>query len=133
MPDLECFYYPSLMDDGRLPGKYTRPEDFKRFLKDVVARSMDCKDDEGELIVHTTRQIKILHFEPYADPDFTDWMVLIIEAYDWPDRMLNIDERLGAIVEEVGAVLRTPADTVAASFRQLARPTRTQRTTWVRR
>lgn len=85
-------------------------------LKEIVAKRMDCFDDAGNWIEHDPlTQIDLLTFKAY-DFGCTKDAVIQIVAYDWPDRMDNIGERLKGIAEDIAAMLPVKRGPVAASF-----------------
>ena len=114
MPDVAFFYEDKLVEDGLFPyGK--KPEELRERLKPEITKQMDCRDASGRFIVHTPEQITFVSFEPL--PDSGDKMVVMqIFAYDWPDRMRNIDKRLKEIGFKIQALLALPAHTVDISF-----------------
>jgi len=114
VPDVHFWYSQSLFQD-------TPHYLIKRELQATVATYMDCFDEEGNWIEHDPHsQIDILTFATF-DSGCTKDAVIQISAYDWPDRMLNIGERLKHIAEDVAELLPDERAPVAASFQPIPR------------
>ncbi len=101
MPDVHVLYRELLFQPQNASG-------IQRRLQDATAEQMDCLDDDGTPIVHDPRtQIDILTFQPISGLSSKAAAIQVL-AYDWPDRMRNIAERLAnigmAFAEAVGDV-----------------------------
>lgn len=130
MPDVHFWYAPQLPENGRFAD--LSPTAFRRRLKRFVASDMDCLDDDGREIVHDWRtQIKVLTFEPWAEDHFGELAVIYILAYDWPDRMRNIGDRLIGIGASVRQLLDLPEETLDLQFIPIPRATSKQQGCWV--
>jgi hypothetical protein len=122
-------YDTGLVDDGRFIGGLG-PKELRERLKPVIAKKMDCKDEQGNDIVHRPDQITFVLFQPL--PDRGDKLVVMwILAYDWPDRMRNIDKRMTAIGRRVEKLLRLPERTVDCSFVKIHRGSEHEAPGWV--
>jgi hypothetical protein len=114
MPDVHFWHSQSLFQNT--PGYQ-----IKKKLQEIVAKHMDCFDDDGNWIQHDPyTQIDILTFAA-VESGCTKDAVIQITAYDWPDRMRNIGERLRNIAEDVAKLLPAERGPVAASFHPIPR------------
>lgn len=130
MPDVHFWYAPSLTENGRFADQ--SPTAFRRQIKRFVASDMDCLDDDGRVIVHDWRtQITVLTFEPWAEDHFGKLAAMYIVAYDWPDRMCNIGDRLIGIGASVRELLGLPEKTLDLQFIPIPRATSKQQGCWV--
>ena len=129
MPDVSFAYDAGLVDEGRFVGGLA-PAELRKRLKPHIARRMDCKDDEGNQIVHQAHQITFDSFGPL--PDSGEKLVVIkIFAFDWPDRMRNIDQRMERIGIRVRKLLKLPENTVDVSFVKIHRGSADEAPGWV--
>lgn len=123
MPDVNFWYAKSLSSSGRFAGNRTHGA-VKSNIKTSVAMNMDCVDDKGKMVVHDPRtQITILTFAPIAS-SLNKLVVMHVLAFDWPNRMRNIDERLEAIGLSIRALLELPPGTVDMEFIAIKRKPR---------
>lgn len=129
MPDVLFGYDEGLVTEGRFHFEL-RPSKVRQRIRPIVAKQMDCLNDDGQHIVHLPEQIKFVTFGPLPDRD-SKLIVMHVMAYDWPDRMRNIDERLKVIGFFVQQLLKLPQGAVDASFIPLPRETATQRSCWI--
>lgn len=86
---------------ARFPRGRMNESDKSRFMDEVtlsVARRLECLDYDGSPVMLAPDEIDVF-LEPYDEGDVRLGSVFVIEitAYDYPDRMANIQERLGAI------------------------------------
>ena len=125
MPDVEVRYAPMLdrWGSGRF-GHARHPVTRELFLDTLaqkVAQEMDCLDDEGNAIVHDWKnQIAIPVFEPFTGRSRRP-LLIVVSAYDWPDRMRNIAERLERIGTRMSSLCGLAEDMAAVSFNPLPR------------
>lgn len=93
----------------------------KNQLSEIVASEMNCLDDAGNWIEHDPySDINVLTFAAF-DSGCTKDVIIRIEAYDWPNRMINIKERLENIALAIAEMLPATRAPVAASFLPLPR------------
>lgn len=129
VPDIFFWYAKDLTHGGQFNKK--SPGVIKCHIRKTVAENMDCLNDEGVMIRHNPHtQINIVEFEPITGFSVKK-IIMSVEAYDWPDRMRNIDERLEEIGVYVRDLLGLGPGLTDLSFKRLARPTPTQRSCWV--
>jgi hypothetical protein len=130
VPDVHFWYAPQLPENGRFAD--LSPTAFRRQLKRFVALDMDCLDDDGKEIVHDWRtQITVLTFQTWAEDHFGKLAVVYVMAYDWPDRMRNIGDRLIGIGAAVRQLLELPEETLDLQFIPIPRPTPTHQGCWI--
>lgn len=125
MPDVEVRYMPRMLNTGTGEFGFARNPitvvNFLELLCEEVAKSMDCLDDNGQQIVHDPYlQIAVPVFEPIAGKSRRSLLISVI-AYDWPDRMFNIEERLGCIGERMRKACGLAEGNVAVTFHPLPR------------
>lgn len=114
MPDVHFWYSASLFQDT--PEYKTKTE-----LQRIVAKHMDCFNDEGTWVAHDPdTQIDVLTFVA-IDSGCSKDAVIQVSAYDWPNRMENIGERLKNIALEVAELLPAEQGDIVASFLPLPR------------
>jgi hypothetical protein len=131
MPDIHFWYAHALPENGHFAGNLS-PGATKRQLKRFVASGMDCLDDDGREIVHDWRtQISVLTFEPWAEDHLGKLACMYVLAYDWPDRMRNIGDRLTEIGVSVQQLLQLPENTLDLQFIEISRPTPKSQGCWV--
>jgi hypothetical protein len=129
VPDVAFMYDSGLIDEGRFIGGLS-PEELRRRLKPLIAKKLDCKDNDGKPIVHQPHQITFISFSPL--PDHGDKLVVMqIFAYDWPDRLRNIDKRMAAIGEFVRKRLKLPEHSVDVSFIEIHRGSPGKAPAWI--
>jgi|JI10StandDraft_1071094.scaffolds.fasta_scaffold2357577_1 hypothetical protein len=114
MPDVEVDYPEGMLDD------ITNRLRFKRDVKGVVARGMDCikPPEEGEPEVMTRYAADPdgnvgLLLRPYKPEDGSDIWTPIqvrISTYAWPDRMANLDDRIWDITQDVRRLLNVEVE-----------------------
>lgn len=130
MPDVICGYNGSIARDGRFVAGRSSGT-IQNHIKEFVAEQMDCLDDNGRVLVHSWRtHITVIAFGPAALAEGKLFAMQVF-AYDWPDRMATIDDRLSRIGISVRDLLELPEDSVDVSFIKIQRPTATQRACWV--
>ena len=134
MPDVEVRYAPSLQSDLGRWGHARHPltrELFLEILAQKVAQEMDCLDDEGSEIVHDWKtQIAIPVFEPITGKSKRP-LLISVSAYDWPDRMHNIGDRLERIGTRMRSACGLAENMVGMTFHPLPRETSTHQGCWV--
>jgi hypothetical protein len=129
VPGIAFTYDAGLVDEGRFVGGLA-PAELRKRLKPVIARRLDCRDEQGNLIVHQPHQIVFTLFQ--ALPDSGEKLIdMQIFAYDWPDRMRNIDKRMEAIGRRVQKLLKLPEKTVDVSFVKIHRGSEHEAPGWV--
>lgn len=109
MPDVHFWYSSSLFQDV--------PEhEVKKRLQEIVALHMDCFDDKCNWIKHDpATQIDVLTFAPIDSGSSKD-IVMQVVAYDWPDRMRNMKDRLTNIGSGVAELFPAERGEIAVSF-----------------
>lgn len=114
MPDVHFWHSQSLFQN-------TPEYQTKKKLQRIVAKHMDCFDDDGTWIEHDPEtQIDVLTFAA-IDSGCTKDAVIQVSAYDWPDRMRNIGERLKNIGLDIATLLPAARGDIAASFLPIPR------------
>ena len=114
MPDVEVDYPEGMLND------ITNRLRFKRDVKLVVARGMDCikpaKGDEPKAMTEYASDpdsyIGLL-LRPYKFEDGSDiWtpVQVRISTYAWPDRMASLDVRINRITKDVRRLLNVEVE-----------------------
>ena len=135
MTDVDVRFAPELYngDTGRYG--FARHPVTKELVLDVlakkVAQEMDCLDDDGNQITHDWEtQIAIPVFEPITGRSWRS-LLIVISAYDWPDRMANINKRCERVGIRMRSLWGLGKDQVSVSFDPLPRGSTPEGGCWV--
>lgn len=89
--------------------------DFETRLAKVIAEQMDSMDDNGQQVTHTPSQIHFPVFDMMTGVNH-DLVEMDITGYDWPNRLLDMEDRLKRITAWVRDDLDLGPYTVSAEF-----------------